>query len=137
MSWTDSLIRIRNFEIEELRKRMMAIQARRAALEDGIKALDAEAVREIAHARDNAEAGWYLIGFREGIKQRRAQIDTALRTLAAEETGARDALSLAFEDLKKVEKAAEGIAAQKAKVIAHKEAQALDEQALRRQRLAS
>ncbi len=134
MSWTDSLIRIRNFEIEELRKRMMAIQVRRAALEDAIRALDAEGVREMAHARDNADAGWYLIGFREGLKQRRAKIDADLRTLAAEETGARDALSLAFEDLKKVEKAAEGFAATKAKVVAQKEAQALDEQALRRRR---
>lgn len=132
MSWTDSLIRIRNFEIEELRKRLMALLDRRAVLEAELKALDEEAREEAAHARRDAEAGWYMAGFREGWKQRRTRIEGDLRTLAVEETGARDALSEAFEALKKVEKAAEGIAAAVAKDEARRETQALDEQALRR-----
>ncbi len=132
MSWTDSLIRIRNFEIEELRKRLLALLDRRAALEAERVALDEEARREEAHARGDAEAGWYLAGFQMGWKQRRARVDADLRALAAEETGARDALSEAFEALKKVEKAAEGIAAAAAKDEARRETQAMDEQALRR-----
>lgn len=132
MSWTDSLIRIRNFEIEELRKRLLALLDRRAALEAERVALDEEARREEAHARGDAEAGWYLAGFQMGWKQRRARVDGDLRALAAEETGARDALSEAFEALKKVEKAAEGIAAAAAKDEARRETQAMDEQALRR-----
>lgn len=132
MSWTDSLIRIRNFEIEELRKRLLALLDRRAALEAELNALDDEARRETAHARGDAEAGWYLAGFRVGWKQRRARVEGDLRTLAAEEEGARDALSQAFEALKKVEKAAEGIAAAAAKDEARRETQAMDEQALRR-----
>ena len=135
MSWTDSLIRIRNFEIETLRKRLMAILDQRAALEQRIVTLDAEFTRETAHAKAHAEAGWYLIGFREGWKQRRARVDVDLRTLEVEERGARDALSEAFEALKKVEKAAEGIAAAAAKDAARRESQAMDEQALRRRRL--
>ena len=132
MSWTDSLIRIRNFEIEELRKRLMALLDRRAALEAELRALDEEAREEAAHARRDAEASWYMAGFRQGWKQRRARIEGDLRTLAIEETGARDALSEAFEALKKVEKAAEGIAAAAAKDEARRETQAMDEQALRR-----
>ncbi len=132
MSWTDSLIRIRNFEIEELRKRLLALLDRRAALEAELKDLDEEARRESAHARDDAAAGWYLAGFRVGWKQRRTRVEGDLRALAAEEEGARDALSQAFEALKKVEKAAEGIAAAAAKDEARRETQAMDEQALRR-----
>jgi flagellar FliJ protein len=132
MSWTDSLIRIRNFEIEQFRKRLMALLDRRAALEAELRALDDEARAEAAHARGDAEAGWYLTGFRVGWKQRRARVEADLRALDAEEAGARDALSDAFEALKKVEKAAEGIAAAAAKDAARRETQAMDEQALRR-----
>jgi flagellar FliJ protein len=132
MSWTDSLIRLGNFEIDGLRKRLGAILDQRKQLQQRLVALDAEAAREAAHARESAEAGWYLIGFREGWKQRRAAVEAEMRTLAVEEQGARDALIEAFEALKKVEKTAEGIAAKKAKALADKEAQLLDEQALRR-----
>jgi flagellar FliJ protein len=132
MSWTDSLIKLRNFEIEGLRKRMMEIVERRTTAEAAIKALELETAREVIYAKQNAEAGWYLIGFREGVKQRRAKLDAELRGIAAEEAGARDALSEAFEGLKKVEKTAANMAAAKAKDLAHRETQAMDEQALRR-----
>ncbi len=132
MSWTDSLIKLRNFEIEGMRKRLGVILENRKQLQQRLTAIDAEAAREIAHARDHAESGWYLIGFREGCKQRRALIEAELRTLEVEERGARDALSEAFEGLKKVEKTAENMALKKAKDAAHRESQAMDEQALRR-----
>lgn len=132
MSWTDSLIRLRNFEIEEMRKRLMAILDRRAALEAEVRALDDEARAEAAHALHDAQAGWYMAGFRQGWKLRRARVEADLRALDAEEEGARDALSEAFEALKKVEKAADGIAAAAAKDAARRETQAMDEQALRR-----
>jgi len=132
VSWTDSLIRLRNFEIEEMRKRLMAILDRRAALEAEVRALDDEARAEAAHALHDAQAGWYMAGFRQGWKLRRARVEADLRALDAEEEGARDALSEAFEALKKVEKAADGIAAAAAKDAARRETQAMDEQALRR-----
>jgi len=132
MAWTDSLIKLRNYEIEELRKRLAAVLDHRKQLEQKLTALDVEAAQEAAAARANAEAGWYMLGFREGWKLRRAAVETELRTLDAEEKGARDALSEAFEGLKKVEKTAETIAAKAAKVLADRESQQLDEQALRR-----
>ena len=132
MSWMTSLTKLRNFEIEELRKRLQAILDRRAALEGRLTALDSELARELAHAQGDAESGWYLAGFRVGYKQRRALVEADLRALAAEEAGARDALTEAFEALKKVEKISETAAAAKAKTLAQLETQALDEQALRR-----
>lgn len=132
MSWTRSLIKLRKFEIDELRKRLGSILERRAALEAALVNLDAEAARETAHAREHAEAGFYLIGFREGWKQRRAKVEAELRTLAAEETGARDAIADAFEGLKTVEQVADKMATEEARELRRRETQALDELALRR-----
>ncbi len=132
MSWTASLIRIREFEIETLRKRLKAILDRHAASEAALMALETEIQREVAHASAHAEAGWYLVGFREGAKARRVKIEADLRACTVEETGARDALQEGFEALKKVEQVADGMALAAKKEERRRDTQALDEIALRR-----
>jgi len=132
MSWAHSLIRVREFEIETLRKRLGAIMESKTKAEVAIAVLDAEAEAETIHARQNAEAGWYLVGFREGWKLRRARAVAALKAVQMEEQGARDALAEAFTELKKVEMVAEAQALAAAKLIAKRESAALDEIALRK-----
>ena len=110
MKWAKSLIRISNHEVETLQKRLADIVARRFAIEVQIEAIETELAAEAAHAVSNAEAGLYLIGFR------RERLEAALRELDAEELGARDALTEAFEALKKYENVVET-----AKVVARKE----------------
>ena len=136
MSWTASLIRIREFEIETLRKRLKAIQDRRSASEAALIALEAEIARELAHAAAHAEAGWYLVGFREGARARRLKIEGEIKACAVEETGARDALQEGFEALKKVEQVADGMALAARKEEGRRESAALDEIALRRRAVA-
>jgi flagellar FliJ protein len=131
MSWAHSLIRVRDFEIETLRKRLGVIMEAKIAAEAALRVLDTEADAETAHARKDAEAGWYLIGFREGWKLRKAKALADFRAVVMEEQGCRDALSDAFTELKKVEMVAEAQAAAAAKVIAKREGAALDEIALR------
>jgi flagellar FliJ protein len=116
MNWAKSLIRISNHEVETLQKRLADIVARRWAIQSQIDAIEAELASEAEHAATNAEAGLYLIGFREGAKVRRERLEAALRDLDAEELGARDALTEAFEALKKYENVVET-----AKVVARKE----------------
>ncbi len=132
MSWAHSLIRIREFEIETLRKRLAVIMEAKTKSEMAIAVLDAEAEAETAHARSNAEAGWYLIGFREGWRQRRAKALSDLNGIQMEEQGARDALAEAFTELKKIEQVAQAQAAVASKGVAKREGAALDEIALRR-----
>lgn len=132
MSWTTSLIRVREFEVDTLRKRLKTVAERRTALEMRIATLDAELEAEGSQARGDAQAGWYLIGFREGWKVRRAALDAERTTVAREEEGCRDALSEAFLELKKVEQVAENMALAARKVEARREGQALDELALRK-----
>ncbi len=132
MAWTDSLIRIADHEIETLRKRMAEVAGRRANCEMRLAVLDAEADTETQNARRDAEAGWYLIGFREGWKLRRAKVLEELAGCEAEEAGVRDALSSAFEARKKVETVADRLAAGVRKVEAARESAAMDAIALRR-----
>ena len=132
MKGADSLIRVADFEVETLRKRLSEIVDRRAACELKIALLDAEAEAEAAHARLDAQAGWYLIGYREGWKIRRAQAVAQLKACEQEESGARDALAVAFETLKKYQHVAELAAQVELKQANRRETAALDEMARRR-----
>ncbi|MDP1632247.1 MAG: flagellar export protein FliJ [Caulobacter sp.] len=127
-----SLIRISTHEVETLQKRLADIVDRRTAAELRLIFLDAEGEAELENARTDAEAGWYLTGFREGLKQRKAAAQTHLDTIAQEEAGARDALAEAFEALKKYEHVAEITRVSVRKEAARRETAALDELGLRR-----
>lgn len=130
--WAASLIRISTHEVETLQKRLAEIVERRTAAEMRVAMLDAEAEIEAKRAEGDASAGWYMIGYREGYKRRRAEMLVHIDQCHEEEIGARDALAEAFENLKKYEHVAE-----QAKVLATKkqgafEAAQLDELGLRR-----
>jgi flagellar FliJ protein len=107
MKWAQSLIRISTHQVEELQKRLGEIVGRRNAVEVRLTMLHAEAEAEKQGAASNAEAGWYHIGFLEGWRYRRSQLEADLAQIMAEEAGARDALTSAFEELKKYEQVAE------------------------------
>ncbi len=132
MKAVGSLIRLSTFEVEELQKRLAAIVDRRTQWELKMAVLEAEAEAELANARRDAEAGWYMVGFREGVKQRRKAIQDQIDSLIAEEEGARDALNQAFEGLKKYEQVAEKAANAARREMAKRETAALDELGLRR-----
>jgi len=116
-----SLIRISTHEVETLQKRLADIVDRRTHAELKLAVLEAEGESELRNARADAEAGWYMAGFREGLKVRKAAALETIDTLALEEAGARDALAEAFEALKKYEHVAE--AARVASPTAHREAE--------------
>jgi flagellar FliJ protein len=130
--WADSLIRISNHEVETLQKRLADIVERRQTAEMKVAALDAESEAEAMQAQGDVEAGWYMIGFRQGSKIRRDQALLEIDQILIEEAGARDALSLAFENLKKYEHVAEAAKVAKAKLVGKLETAALDELGLRR-----
>jgi flagellar FliJ protein len=130
--WADSLIRISNHEVETLQKRLADIVERRQIAEMKVATLDAEAEAEALRAQGDVQAGWYMIGFRQGFKIRRDQALLEIDQALIEETGARDALSMAFENLKKYEHVAEAARIAKARLVGKLETAALDELGLRR-----
>jgi flagellar FliJ protein len=132
MSAAASLIRISNYQVEVLQKRLAEIVERRSNAEVALAILEAEGEAEAAHAEANADAGWYLIGYKAGLKVRMEAVQTLIDTCLAEEAGARDALSEAFESLKKYEQVEANAQAAAVKLQAKLETAALDELGLRR-----
>ena len=132
MSWADSLIKLAGYEVETLQKRLNEIVERRVQAEMKLVLLEAEGEAEAAHARYDAEAGWYQIGFLDGLRLRKANVQIEIDRILLEENGARDALALAFEEQKKYEQVAENMRLVRVKEQARRETAALDELGLRR-----
>jgi flagellar FliJ protein len=132
MKWADSLIRIATHEVETLQKRVAEVTQRRVSCERRLAEMRAEAEREAHRARTDPEAGWYNLGYMKGWQAMREQLIQQIAALQAEETGARDALSKAFEELKKFEHVAEVARLNAAKEQTRRENAAFDEMGLRK-----
>jgi flagellar export protein FliJ len=130
--WAHSLIRIAKHEVETLQKRVAEITARRVACERRLALMHAEAEREAERARTDPEAGWYQAGYMKGWRVMREQLTQHIAALNAEEAGARDALSQAFEELKKFEHVAETARLADVKELAKRESAVMDEMGLRK-----
>ena len=131
-AWAQSLIRISNYEVETLQKRLAEITARRASTEMRLAVLDAEVEIERERARADAEAAMLLQGYLHGWKLRKGAAEADLTVLDHEEEGARDALTGAFEELKKFEHVAELTRLNAVVAAGKRETAAFDELGLRR-----
>lgn len=131
-AWAHSLIRISNYEVETLQKRLAEINARKAEAEMKVAVLDAQAEVEHERARTDADAAMMLQAYLSGWKLRRADAVGAVAVIEAEEEGARDALTSAFEELKKFEHVAETTRLNALIAAAKRETAAFDEMGLRK-----
>jgi flagellar FliJ protein len=127
MSWQDSLIKLANYDVEMRQQQLSEIMTRLADAQARLRVLTAEGEAEAKHARVHAEAGWYMIGYAEGLKIRKAAVQAEIHAIESEERGARDALSAAFEEQKKYEQVAETYRAAEAKEVRRRESAELDE----------
>lgn len=131
-AWAQSLIRISNYEVETLQKRLAEITARRASAEMRLAVLDAEAEVEHERAREDTDAAMLLQAYLKGWKLRKSVAEADVAEIDAEETGARDALTGAFEELKKFEHVAETTRLNALLAAGKRETAAFDELGLRR-----
>lgn len=131
-TWAHSLIRISNYEVETLQKRLAEITTRRASAEMRLAVLDAEVEVEQHRARTDTTSAMLLGAYMTGWKMRKGVAEADLYHLEAEEAGARDALTGAFEELKKFEHVAEKTRLSKLVALAKRETAAFDEIGLRR-----
>jgi flagellar FliJ protein len=132
MRWADQLIKLSNFELELLQTRLADVVERRTMAEMKLAVLMAEGEAELALARRDPEAAWRLPAFREGLRIRKAAAQRAIDLVTTEETGVRDALTQAFETLKKYEHVAETSRVAAVRETARRENAILDEMGLRR-----
>jgi flagellar export protein FliJ len=131
-TWARSLIRISTYEVETLQKRLAEIGSRRASAEMRLAVLDAEVEVERERARADAEAGMLLQAYLNGWKHRKSTVEADISELEAEEEGARDALTGAFEELKKFEHVAELSRLERLAAAERRESAAFDALGLRR-----
>ena len=131
LKWAGSLTRIANYEVETLQKRLGEVVERRLDAELRITLMDAEAEAEMENANADPMSAMYHPQFLKGWRVRRQQLDERMAQIAAEEQGARDALSRAFEELKKYEHVLEVSKTAANKETARRETMALDELGLR------
>ena len=132
MKWADQLIKLSNFELDILQRRVARAIERRVAAELKLAVLIAEGEAEIALARSDPEAAWKIAAFSEALKQRKAATQREIDVAASEEAGARDALTEAFETLKKYEQVADQARGRAARETARREGSVLDEMGMRR-----
>ena len=132
MGWAGSLTRIANYEVETLQKRVVEIAGRKLDAELRMTLLNAEAESEAENARSDREAAMFHPTFVKGWRVRRDQLQAKITAIAVEETGARDALTRAFEELKKYEHVVDMAAVVARREESRREAAAMDEMGLRR-----
>ncbi len=131
-AWAQSLIRISNYEVETLQKRLAEVAARKTEAEMRVAVLDAEVEIERQNARLDPTSGMMLQAYLKGWALKRADAEGVVAAVSAEEEGARDALTSAFEELKKFEHVAEATRLSKLLAAAKRETAAFDEMGLRR-----
>lgn len=131
MSWSESLIKLATFEVEGHQQRLAEVMRRLANAEMRLAVLEAEGEAEARRAREDAQSGWYHIGYTEGLRARKAAIQADIDAIRAEERGARDALGQAFEDQKKYEHVAESMRLAAVKETRQRETAELDEMGMR------
>ena len=127
MSWTESLIKLATYEVENRQLRVAEIARRLADAETRLAVLCAEGEAEARHAALNAAAGWYHIGYADGLRARKAAVQAEIETIRVEELGARDALAQAFEEQKKYEQVAENARLAQVKETKRRDNAELDE----------
>jgi len=132
MRWAEQLVKLARFEVETLQARLAQIAERRTEAEMKLAVLTAQGEAELALAGSDPTIDWRLGSFTEALKIRKAHVQAEIDQAAAEETGARDALSEAFQAMKKYEQIAENARLAAVKAADRREGAILDEMGLRR-----
>lgn len=131
MSWSESLIKLATYEVENRQLQLAEIARRLSDAETRLAVLSAEGEAEARHAGQDAEAGWYHAGYADGLRIRKAALQAEIDAIEAEERGARDALAQAFEEQKKYEQVAENARLAGVKEAKRRENAELDEVGMR------
>jgi len=130
MTRTDTLLRLKRFRVDEMKRRMAAIDAMKADLERKLADLDDNVAREKQRAGDSDIGRLAFPSFLRSIETRRENLRTTLKEIEREYAAAQADLTSAFQDLKSLEVATEQQAKRLAEMQARRAQARLDEMAL-------
>ena len=130
MNRTDTLLRLKRFRVDEMKRRIAAIDAMKADLERKLADLDDNVAREKQRAGDSDIGRLAFPSFLRSIESRRENLRITLKEIEREHAAALLDLENAFQDLKSLEVATEQQAKRLAEMQARRAQARLDEMAL-------
>jgi len=102
-----SLLRLKRFRVDELKRRLATLDEMKSDLERKLQDLEDSVVREKQRAADSDIGRLAFPSFLQSIEVRRKNIRTTMAELERERSAQQDDLSAAFQDLKSFELAEE------------------------------
>ncbi|MBA2588931.1 MAG: flagellar FliJ family protein [Alphaproteobacteria bacterium] len=130
MNRTDTLLRLKRFRVDEMKRRIAAIDAMKADLERKLTDLDDNVTREKQRAGDSDIGRLAFPSFLRSIEARRENLRNTLKEIEREYTSAQMDMENAFHDLKSLEVATEQQAKRLAEMQTRRAQSRLDEMAL-------
>lgn len=107
MNRTDTLLRLKRFRVDEMKRRIGAIDAMRSDLEKKLSDLDDNVAREKQRAGDSDIGRLAFPSFLRSIESRRENLRNTLKEIEREYASAQLDMTNAFQDLKALEVATE------------------------------
>jgi flagellar FliJ protein len=130
-----SLIRLHKWTLEEKRRALAALQGLRADLVRQQQELEVEVVREQSTAKGGMESAWTYSGYAKAVIHRRETLKRSVIDVDKRIEQARDAVNVAWREMRKYEIAEERNQARKNAEVARVERLELDEIALTQNRI--
>jgi len=130
MNRTDTLLRLKRFRVDEMKRRIAAIDAMRTDLERKLTDLDDNVAREKQRAGDSDIGRLAFPSFLRSIDARRENLRNTLKEIEREHASAQADLHNAFQDLKALEFANEQQAKRLAEIETRRAQTRMDEMAL-------
>jgi flagellar export protein FliJ len=130
MNRTDTLLRLKRFRVDEMKRRIAAIESMRNDLERKLSDLDDNVAREKQRAGDSDIGRLAFPSFLRSIDARRENLRNTLREIEREQAAAQIDLGNAFEVLKGLELAVEQQAKRRAEIETRRTQSRMDEMAL-------
>ena len=103
MKRRDTLLRLKRFKVDELKRRMATLDEMNADLERKLADLDSSVAREKQRAADSEIGRLAFPSFLQSIDVRRKNIQGTMKDLERERSAVQDDLAAAFQDLKSFE----------------------------------
>ena len=126
----DTLIRLRRFRVDEMKRRMATLDGMKADAERKLADLEDSVARERQRAGDSDIGRLAFPSFLRSIETRRENLRATLREIERERVTAQADLNAAFQDLKSLEFATEQQAKRVAEIESRRSQSRLDEMAL-------
>src|SRR5471030_1283227 len=126
----DTLIRLRRFRVDEMKRRLATLDGMKADAERKLSDLEDSVARERQRAGDSDIGRLAFPSFLRSIEARRENLRATLKEIERERVTAQSDLNTAFQDLKSLEFATEQQAKRVQEIESRRAQSRLDEMAL-------